>query len=160
MPDPAPAAPSGPVEVYAPLTGKVIPREQIPDETFVTGVLGDGVGIEPEIGEVVAPFDGEISSMTDTFHAVGISGPGGIELLIHVGVDTVNMKGDGFTLLVKEGEQVKKGQKLIAFDIEKIKAAGYPTTTAVLVTNNEDYAACKAHLSGKVSASDSLITVE
>ena len=118
------------------------------------------MGIEPEIGEVVAPFDGEISSMTDTFHAVGISGPGGIELLIHVGVDTVNMKGDGFTLLVKEGEQVKKGQKLIAFDIEKIKAAGYPTTTAVLVTNNEDYAACKAHLSGKVSASDSLIIVE
>lgn len=158
--DSAPAASAGPVEVYAPLTGKVIPREQIPDETFATGVLGDGVGIEPEIGEVVAPFGGEISSTTETFHAVGVSGPGGIELLIHVGADTVNMKGDGFTLLVKEGERVKKGQKLIAFDIEKIRAAGYPTATAVLVTNSEDYAACKVSADGRVSAGDSLITVE
>ena len=158
--DSAPAASAGPVEVYAPLTGKVIPREQIPDETFATGVLGDGVGIEPEIGEVVAPFGGEVSSTTETFHAVGVSGPGGIELLIHVGADTVNMKGDGFTLLVKEGERVKKGQKLIAFDIEKIRAAGYPTATAVLVTNSEDYAACKVSADGRVSAGDSLITVE
>lgn len=149
-----------PMEIFAPLTGTVISREQIPDETFATGVLGDGAGIEPEVGEVVAPFDGEISSTTDTFHAVGISGPGGMELLIHVGVDTVNMKGEGFKLLVKEGDKVKKGQKLILFDIAKIKAAGYPATTAVLLTNSDDYAACKVNASGRVSAGDKLITVE
>ena len=149
-----------PMEIFAPLTGTVISREQIPDETFATGVLGDGAGIEPEVGEVVAPFDGEISSTTDTFHAVGISGPGGMELLIHVGVDTVNMKGEGFKLLVKEGDKVKKGQKLIQFDIAKIKAAGYPATTAVLLTNSDDYAAYKVNASGRVSAGDKLITVE
>ena len=154
------AVSAGPAEVYAPLTGTVIPRDQIPDETFATGVLGDGVGIEPEIGEVVAPFDGEISSTTDTFHAVGISGPGGVELLIHVGVDTVKLKGEGFQLHVKEGEKVTKGQKLITFDIAKIKAAGYHTTTAVLVTNSEDYATFKVNASDKVSAGNSLISVE
>lgn len=149
----------GPAEVFAPLTGTVVPRDQIPDETFATGVLGDGVGIEPEIGEVVAPFDGAVSSTAETLHAVGLSGPGGIELLIHVGVDTVNLHGEGFKLHVKEGDKVTKGQKLITFDIAKIKAAGYHTTTAVLVTNSEDYASLKVNASGRVSAGSSLITV-
>lgn len=127
--------------VYAPVKGKVIPREEIPDETFASGVLGDGVGIEPAAGEVRAPYDGEISSVTDTRHAIGIIGPKGMELLIHVGIDTVNMKGDGFELLVAEGDKVKKGQKLLTFDMDKIKKAGYSTTTAVLVTNSDDYEA-------------------
>ena len=95
--------------IYAPIQGNVIPRENIPDETFASGVLGDGVGIEPETGEVVAPFDGKISSVTETCHAIGITGPGGMELLIHVGVDTVKMNGDGFTVLVSEGDKVKAG---------------------------------------------------
>ena len=125
--------------LFAPLKGNVIPREEIPDETFASGVLGDGVGIEPEIGEVVAPFDGEISSVTDTHHAIGITGSGEMEVLIHVGIDTVNMHGDGFKIFVSEGEKVKAGQKLITFDISKIKAAGYSTTTAVLLTNSDDY---------------------
>lgn len=98
--------------LFAPLKGNVISREEIPDETFASGVLGDGVGIEPEIGEVVAPFDGEISSITDTRHAVGITGPGEMEVLIHVGIDTVNMNGDGFELFVSEGDKVKTGQIL------------------------------------------------
>ena len=127
-------------KVYAPIKGNVIPSAQIPDETFATGVLGEGVGIEPELGVVYAPFDGEISSTTDTKHAIGISSPDGMELLIHVGVNTVAMNGDGFELFCAEGDQVKAGQKLMTFDIEKIKAAGYPTTTAVLVTNSDDYA--------------------
>ena len=106
--------------LFAPIKGNVISRAEIPDETFASGVLGDGVGIEPEIGEVVAPFDGEISSVADTRHAIGITGPGEMEVLIHVGIDTVHMNGDGFELLVKEGEKVKAGQKLIRFDIDKI----------------------------------------
>ena len=127
-------------KVYAPIKGNVIPSAKIPDETFATGVLGEGVGIEPAVGIVYAPFDGEISSTTDTKHAIGISSPDGMELLIHVGVNTVAMEGDGFELFCAEGDKVKAGQKLMTFDIDKIKAAGYSTTTAVLVTNSDDYA--------------------
>ena len=137
----------------------MIPREEIPDETFASGVLGDGVGIEPEEGLVVAPFDGEISSVTDTLHAVGITGPGEMEVLIHVGVNTVNMQGDGFTLLVKEGDTVKAGQKLLTFDIDKIKAAGYSTTTAVLVTNSDDYESCTVEKTGKTELMEKIIEV-
>ena len=146
--------------LFAPVTGNVIRREEIPDETFASGVLGDGVGIEQEIGEVVAPFDGEISSVTDTCHAVWITGPFEMEVLIHVGVDTVNMKGDGFHLLVKEGEKVKAGQKLLAFDLDKIKAAGYSTTTAVLLTNSDDFSAYKIVKTGKTNKMEKLLTVE
>ena len=126
-------------KVYAPIKGNVIPSAKIPDETFAAGVLGEGVGIEPALGVVYAPFDGEISSTTETKHAVGISSPDGMELLIHVGINTVAMEGDGFELFCAEGDKVKAGQKLMTFDIEKIKKAGYSTTTAVLVTNSDDY---------------------
>lgn len=146
--------------VYAPVKGNVISREEIPDDTFASGVLGDGVGIEPEEGEVAAPFDGEISSVADTRHAVEITGPGGMEVLIHVGVDTVNMKGDGFELLVAEGEKVKAGQKLINFDREKIKAAGYSTVTAVLLTNSDDYQGFKALKTGNIEKAEKLFTVD
>lgn len=146
--------------LYAPVKGNVVAREQIPDETFASGVLGDGVGIEPETGEVVAPFDGEISSVTDTRHAVGITGPGNMEVLIHVGVDTVNMKGDGFELFVSEGDRVKAGQRLMTFDIKKIQAAGYSTTTAVLLTNSDDYPDFKVLKTGRTEVLEKLYTVE
>lgn len=145
--------------LYAPVKGNVIAREDIPDETFASGVLGDGVGIEPELGEVVAPFDGEISSVTDTRHAVGISGPAGMEVLIHVGVDTVKMKGEGFTLLVGEGDKVRAGQKLIRFDMAKIRAAGFSTTVAVLLTNSEDYKSFRVVKTGKTEQMEKLIEV-
>ncbi len=124
-------------KVLQPVKGNVIARELIPDETFASGVLGDGVGIEPTDELVVSPFDGTISSVAESQHAVGIES-NGMEMLIHVGVDTVNMKGDGFTCLVKEGDEVKAGQPLIRFDRAKIKAAGYSDTVAVLLTNSED----------------------
>ena len=123
--------------VLQPVEGKVIDRESIPDDTFASGVLGDGVGVEPTAELVVAPFDGTVSSVAESHHAVGLES-NGMELLIHVGVDTVNMQGDGFTCLVKEGDEVKAGQPLIRFDREKIKAAGYSDTVAVLLTNSED----------------------
>lgn len=143
--------------IYAPLTGKVISREEIPDETFAAGILGDGVGIEPSVGEVTAPCDGEISTVAETKHAIGITGPAGMELLIHVGIDTVNMKGDGFAVLVSEGDKVKKGQKLLTFDMDKIRAAGYSTTTAVLLTNSDDYAAMTVERTGAVEAGEMII---
>lgn len=146
--------------IYAPIQGNVILRESIPDETFASGVLGDGVGIEPEIGEVVAPFYGEISSVTETRHAIGITGPGGMELLIHVGVDTVKMNGDGFTVFVAEGDKVKAGQKLMTFDISKIKAAGYSTTAAVLLTNSDDYSSCNVVKTGMTKQMEKMIVVD
>lgn len=132
-------APADPKKVCAPVKGNVIARADIPDETFASGVLGDGVGIEPAEGVVVAPFDGEITSAIETKHAVGLKNEEGMELLIHVGVDTVKMNGEGFEMFVKEGDMVKKGQKLITFDIKKIEAAGYSATTAVLLTNSDEF---------------------
>lgn len=122
--------------------------------------MGDGVGIEPEIGVVVAPCDGEIASVTDTCHAIGMISDSGVEVLIHVGVDTVNMKGDGFELFVKMGDKVKAGQKLLTFDIEKIKAAGYSTTTAVLVGNTYQYSKVVVQKVGKTELLEKIVSLE
>ena len=119
--------------------GKIIPYTEIPDPTFAAGTLGQGVGIQPEDEFVYAPIDGEISSVAESKHAIGISGENDMEVLIHVGVDTVEMKGDGFEDFVKEGDKVKKGQKLMKFNREKIKAAGHPDTVVLLLTNSDDY---------------------
>ena len=146
-------------KLYAPIQGTIVPRNEIPDDTFAAGVLGDGVGIDPEEGVVVAPFDGEISSVTDTKHAIGITGPADMEVLIHVGVDTVNMKGAGFELLVEEGQKVKAGQKLMTFDIAKIKAAGYSPVAAVLLTNSDDYPEFKVVKTGKTQRLEEVFTV-
>ena len=146
-------------KLYAPIQGTIVPRNEIPDDTFAAGVLGDGVGIDPEEGVVVAPFDGEISSVTDTKHAIGITGPADMEVLIHVGVDTVNMKGDGFELLIEEGQKVKAGQKLMTFDIAKIKAAGYSPVAAVLLTNSDDYPEFKVVKTGKTKRLEEVFTV-
>ena len=141
----APAVPTNAVisceagKILQPTKGKVIPQEEIPDETFAGGILGAGVGIEPEEGIVVAPYDGEISSVAESKHAIGITGAGDMELLIHVGVDTVAMNGDGFTPLVAEGDRVTAGQVILKFDRAKIKAAGHPDTVVVLLTNSDDY---------------------
>ena len=127
--------------VTAPLSGRVIPMEEIPDQVFSQGILGEGVGIEPTGNVVVAPADATVCSvMEDSRHAVGLTLDNGAELLIHVGIDTVSMNGDGFQLHVKEGDRVHLGDKLITFDPEKIKAAGHPTTTAFLVTDPGDLA--------------------
>ncbi len=133
-------------EILAPSFGMVIPREEIPDETFASGVLGDGVAIKPVSNEVYAPFDGTISTVAESKHAIGISGAGDMELLIHVGVDTVAMNGDGFEVFVKEGDEVKAGQKLMTFDRKKIAAAGHPDCVVTLLTNSDDYPDLKINL--------------
>ena len=145
--------------ILAPVKGNVIAREDIPDPTFAAGVLGDGVGIEPSEGVVVAPCDGEISSVTDTCHAIGITGAEDMEILIHVGIDTVNMQGDGFNLLVSEGDKVKAGQKLLTFDMDKIRAAGYSTTIAVLLTNSDDYEDFKVLRKGQADFGEELLSI-
>ena len=132
-------------KVFQPVKGKVIAREDIPDETFAQGILGDGVGIEPEDSVVVAPFDGTVTAVMDSKHAVTLEA-NGMELLIHVGVNTVNMQGEGFTAFVSEGDTVTRGQKLLGFDRDAIKKAGYSDTVAVLLTNAEDMADVKCGL--------------
>lgn len=144
--------------VYAPVSGTVIPSEEIPDATFAAGVLGRGIGINPAEGLVVAPFDGEISFVTDTKHAVGVTSSDGMELLIHVGVDTVAMAGDGFTCFVQMGQKVKIGEKLITFDREKIKQAGHPDCVAVLLSNAANYPDLSIQ-SGTCHALDKVIKV-
>lgn len=126
------------VTVYAPITGKYIPLEELPDEVFSQGFLGQGCGVEPEDNTVYSPIDGEIVQVAETKHAVGIQTPDGVEVLVHVGMDTVNMKGYGFDVKVNLGDKVKAGDMLMTFDAEKIKAAGYPTTTAIVITNSDD----------------------
>ena len=145
--------------IYAPVDGKVIFRKDIPDETFSQGILGDGVGIEPSEGVVYAPIDGEISTVAETKHAIGITGSNDMELLIHVGIDTVKMNGDGFHVLVAEGDRVRAGQKIMTVSLDKIKAAGFSTTTAVLLTNSDDYDTFKIVRAGVTNAGDAIITV-
>ena len=134
-------------EIGQPVKGNVISYTEIDDDTFASGVLGQGVGVKPEEGVVYAPMDGEISSVADSKHAVGITGAEDMELLIHVGIDTVVMNGDGFTTFVNEGDKVTRGQKLMEFDIDKIKAAGKDETVAVLLTNSDDYTNIKLNYS-------------
>ena len=126
-------------EIHQPVDGTIISREEIPDKTFASGVLGDGVAVEPTDQTVYAPFDGTISTVAESKHAVGISGKDGMEFLIHVGVDTVAMNGDGFKVFVKEEDEVKAGQKLLTFDKAKIAAAGHPDCVVCLLTNAEDF---------------------
>lgn len=145
--------------IYAPLAGNVIALEQIPDDTFASGVLGNGVGIEPATGEVFAPFDGTIATVSDTKHAIGLIGPEEMEMLIHVGVDTVKMQGEGFEVFVSEGDTVKAGQRLMTFSIDKIKESGYSTTTAVLLNNSDDFGNFKVIKTGPVKASEPIITI-
>ncbi len=126
-------------KIYAPVSGKIVPYTEIPDATFAAGTLGEGVGIEPDTEIILAPYDGTISSVAETKHAIGITGENDQEVLIHVGIDTVQMNGDGFTPLVKEDDQVKKGQPILRFSKEKIAKAGHSDMVCVLLTNSDDY---------------------
>ena len=122
-------------EFAAPVSGKIIPLEEIPDQVFSQGVLGMGVGIQPTGNQVLAPADGNITAlMEDSGHACGLALDNGVELLVHVGMDTVDMAGKGFQVHVKEGQRVKRGDLLITFDPQAIQEAGHPTTTAFVVT--------------------------
>ena len=124
-------------ELLQPCKGEVIAREDIPDETFAAGILGDGIGVVPADGVVLAPFDGVVTSVFDTKHAVTLE-KDGMEVLIHIGVNTVNMQGEGFTAFVEEGAEVKAGQRLLGFDREAIKKAGYNDTVVMLLSNSDD----------------------
>ena len=138
--------------VLTPIRGKVLAQADIPDETFAQGILGPGCGIEPTGKTVYAPFDGTVNQVASTLHAVGLTSDDGIEVLIHVGMDTVEMNGKGFKALVKEGDKVKAGTPLLKVDLDAIKAAGHPTATAIIVTNGDDLPEMTVAASGDVPA--------
>ena len=156
----APAAAAKDTVLSACLNGTVVPLAEVKDEAFASGALGDGIAIEPIDGELVAPADGEISSTFETHHAVGMTTVDGAELLMHIGIDTVKLGGKHFTYLVSEGDKVKKGQPLIRFELEAIKAEGYPVTTPLIVCNTDDYAAVAAKASGTVKQGDALLELK
>lgn len=138
--------------------GTVIPMAEIPDAVFSQGIMGFCCAIEPENGKVYAPADGTVSQTTDTLHAVGLT-VDGMELLIHAGVDTVEMNGAGFTNAVQEGQSVKKGDLLMTMDLEQVRAAGHGTAVILAVTNSDDFSAVELSASGRVSVGDGLMNV-
>lgn len=125
--------------LVSPLEGKVVPLAEVPDQVFASGALGKGVAVEPSVGKLFAPADGTITTLFLTGHAVGLTTTDGAEILMHIGMDTVSLDGEGFEAAIKQGDTVKKGDLLVSFDIEKIKAAGLPVITPVVVTNTNEY---------------------
>jgi glucose-specific phosphotransferase system IIA component len=142
--DQAPVISTSKGKIYAPAKGKIIPASEIPDDTFAQGILGATAAVWPENGRVVAPFDGTVTFIAETKHAINLEGPNGEEVLIHVGVDTVKMDGDGFEPAVREDQQVKKGDLLLKFDRDKVKAAGHPDCVVVVLSDPDEYEDVKA----------------
>ena len=145
--------------VLTPLQGKVLAQADIPDETFAQGILGPGCGIEPTGDTVYAPFDGTVTQIATTLHAVGITSNDGIELLIHVGIDTVKLDGVPFTAHVKEGDRVQAGDLLIDFDRQAILDAGYDLVTPIIISNSDDYREIDTVASSAVEAGQPLLSV-
>jgi len=124
--------------VTAPFSGKLVPLSSVPDETFASGVLGEGIAIEPSDGLFCSPVSGTVESIAETRHAIGFAGDNGLEILVHVGLETVGLKGEGFEILVKEGDTVKEGQPVAKVDLDLIRARGLNTITSIVLTGGAD----------------------
>lgn len=147
------------LSLYSALEGTAIPMSRVNDATFASEVLGKGVAVIPAKGEVVAPCDATVETVFDTKHAVGLSTESGMELLIHIGINTVELGGKYYTTHVKDGDHVKKGQLLVSFDMDKIKEAGYDVTTPLIVTNSDDYKDVKVLREGAVTSADKVLEI-
>lgn len=148
-----------PAELSAPVSGDVVPMSALKDEAFASGALGQCVGIKPEDGNIVAPIDGVVSEVTETAHAAVIKA-GGIEVLVHAGIHTVNMGGDGFKNHVKLDQVVRRGEPVLTMDLWRVNNAGYDNTVIIAVSNTRDFAKVEALVSGgKVKAGDGVLKV-
>ena len=145
------------LSVNSPVEGKTIPLAQVSDEVFASGVLGKGVAVQPTSGKILAPADATVSMIYPTLHAIGLILDSGIEMMIHIGIDTVKLNGKYFEKHVQDGDHVKKGQLLVSFDIQKIEQAGYDLTTTVVVTNSKNYAAIGSTNKDNVTNNDQLL---
>ncbi len=150
---------SGDTTLVSPVKGKAIALSQVADEVFSTGVLGQGYAVIPSEGQVVAPADCKIELIHDTNHAIGLLTDDGVELLIHVGINTVELNGKYFERIAKDGTHVSKGTPLLKFDIDKIKAAGYDTTVTIIVTNTDDFSGINAVTAGEADSSKKALAV-
>lgn len=148
------------ISITSPVEGKVIPLTEVKDPTFSQEILGKGAAIIPEKGVVYAPFDGKVDAVFETGHALGLVSEDGVELLVHVGIDTVNLKGKYFTPKKKSGDTMKKGDILLEFDIDKIKADGYDVTTPIIISNTEQFAKVKACEDKVVTKESKLLSVQ
>jgi PTS system beta-glucosides-specific IIC component len=146
-------------KLYAPMNGKSVSITEVPDPTFAEGLLGNGVAILPTDGKVCSPVDGIVETMFDTGHAVCLKSTTGVEILIHVGLETVGLNGAPFKIHCKDGDTVKKGQLLIEADLAAIQAAGLPTITPMLVCNTDDYPTMDIVVGEDVTNSDVVISV-
>lgn len=146
--------------VYSPLKGTAVAMADVPDETFASDVLGMGAAVDPTEGKVVAPADGEVSMMFDTHHAVGLTLDNGMEMLIHIGINTVELNGEGYTAHIADGERFTRGQTLITFDKALIESKGYKTITPVIITNPDDYSEITKAADGSVDFLDKLISTK
>ena len=145
--------------IYSPLTGKAVTMKEVPDDTFAAEVLGKGMAVVLSEGKLVAPCDAEVTAVVDTKHAIGLKTADGIELLIHVGVNTVELEGKYYTVHVAQGDSVKAGQLLLTFDIDKIKEAGYNVTTPVIVVNSYEYQTVEGLKTGEIKRMEALAKV-
>lgn len=149
-----------PVTVYSPLTGTIIPLNQVNDPTFASELMGKGIAIIPTEGKAYAPDDGEVVSLFRTKHAIGFQTDSGVEILIHIGIDTVKLDGQYFQAHVQAGNKVKKGDLLVSFDIEAIKQAGFEVSTPIIITNSDDYQKIQTiHQSETIEKGDVLLTL-
>ena len=146
-----------PNHVYAPMAGKAVDISQVPDPTFSSGMMGNGIAIQPTDGKVCSPVNGTVDTMFETGHAVTLVSDNGIEILIHVGLETVGLNGAPFQVKVQNGQKVKKGDILMIADLEAIKAAGLPTITPVLICNTDDYTTFNATTGKAVTNADVVI---
>ncbi|MDR2464673.1 MAG: PTS glucose transporter subunit IIA, partial [Streptococcaceae bacterium] len=145
--------------VYSPLSGEVLPLEEAQDAAFSEGALGQGVMILPNENIVYAPFDGKVKMIFPTKHAIGLEDEAGVEVLIHVGIDTVELQGEGFSTNLKVGDTVKKGQEILRFDKEFIQASGFSLQTPIVVTNSNDFTDVLELKKGEIIANEALLTV-
>lgn len=148
------------IEIFAPVSGQAVELSEVPDETFAGGHMGRGIAIEPAEGRLIAPFDGKIAHVVKSNHALILEHPSGLQLLMHIGIDTVSLKGNGFISRITNGEEVKAGQTLIEFDLEAIRAAGYRTITPVIVTSSgEQVPQADCHYGFVTAGKNSILTV-
>ena len=145
--------------IFSPIEGEIKPLEKVNDGVFSEGLLGKGISIEPTVGRAVSPVNGVVSTVFDTKHAIGLTSDDGVETLIHIGIDTVKLNGEHFNAHVKPGDKVKVGDLLVEFDIEKIKEAGYPTITPIIITNTDSYEDVEVLAEGLSKEKDELIMV-
>lgn len=148
------------VVLLSPLTGTAVPLSEVEDQVFSAEMMGKGFAVEPSLGEVVSPINGKVTMVFETKHAIGLTSDEGVEVLIHIGLDTVNLKGEGFTAHVATGDTVKIGDQLMEFDMDVIQAAGYKATTPVIITNTADYNAVNLLKEGPVSQGDEVVEVK